>query len=102
MLEVTGDSMQGDHIIRGDYVIIDRDVQGRDGEIVAVRIDGEATIKRLWREGDTIHLESSNPQYESIIVDHNNELFLEGKVIGVVRNHIERGRRITEGSESAY
>lgn len=94
MLRVTGDSMLGDHILRGDYVIVDRDAQCRDGEIIAIRIDGEATIKRLWHQGDTIHLESSNPRYQPIIVDRDNELLLEGKVIGVVRDNIERGRRM--------
>ena len=98
MLRVTGDSMLGDHILIGDYVIVDRDAECRDGEIAAVRIAGEATIKRLWLRGDIIHLESSNPRYEPIIVDSGNELFLEGKVIGVVRDHIERGRRMTGGS----
>lgn len=98
MLRVTGDSMLGDHILIGDYVIVDRDAECRDGEIVAARIDGEATIKRLWLQDDTIHLESSNPRYEPIIVDRDNELFLEGKVVGVVRDHIERGRRMAGDS----
>jgi SOS regulatory protein LexA len=94
MLQVTGDSMLGDHILRGDYVIVDGDAECRDGEIIAVRIDGEVTIKRLWHQDDTIHLESSNPRYQPIIVDRDNELLLEGKVIGVVRDNIKRGRRM--------
>lgn len=98
MLKVTGDSMLGDHILIGDYVIVDRDAEYRDGDVVAVRIDGEATVKRLWFQGDTIHLESSNRRYEPIIVNPGNELFLEGKVIGVVRDHIERGRRMANDS----
>ncbi len=50
-LRVTGDSMIDEHIADGDFVIIRRQEQARDGQIVAVRDeDGEATLKRFFRD----------------------------------------------------
>lgn len=95
MLKVTGDSMIGDHIVKGDYVIVDSDAECKDGEMVVVVVNGEATVKRLWRQGDTFRLESSNSQYEPIVVKSADESILQGKVIGVVRNQIRRRYRMT-------
>ena len=87
--------MIGDHIVKGDYVIVDSDAECKDGEMVVVVVNGEATVKRLWRQGDTFRLESSNSQYEPIVVKSADESILQGKVIGVVRNQIRRRYRMT-------
>jgi len=90
MLKVTGDSMIGDHIVKGDYVIINSDVECKDGEMVVVLVNGEATVKRIWHQRGGFRLESSNPQYEPIVVENGDESTLQGKVIGVVRDQIKR------------
>jgi len=94
MLKVTGDSMIGDHIIQGDYVIVNSDAECKDGEMVVVVVKGEATVKRLWRQDGGFRLESSNPQYEPIIVEHDDQSILQGKVIGVVRDQVKRRYRV--------
>jgi len=57
-LRVNGNSMIDEHITDGDFVIIQRKDSARDGQIVAVRdADGEATLKKLYREKNRIRLE---------------------------------------------
>jgi repressor LexA len=101
MLKVTGDSMIGDHIVKDDYVIVDSDAECKDGEMVVVVVNREATVKRLWRQGDTFRLESSNPQYEPIVVKRGDESILQGKVIGIVRDQIRRRYRMTADRDPA-
>src|SRR5262249_19127267 len=56
-LQVTGESMIDEHIADGDFVVIKRQEQARDGQIVAVLDDsGEATLKRFFREKNRIRL----------------------------------------------
>lgn len=93
MLKVTGDSMIGDHIVKGDYVVVSRDAELLDGEMVVAVVNDEATVKRLWRHKDTFRLESSNPEYEPIRIRRGDNSFLLGKVIGVVRDQIQRRYR---------
>lgn len=101
MLKVTGDSMVGDHIVKGDYVIVDSDAECKNGEMVVVVVNGEATVKRLWRQGDAFRLESSNPQHEPIVLRRDDESILQGKVIGVVRDQIRRRYRMTVDPDPA-
>src|SRR5262249_31343340 len=60
-LKVSGDSMIEEHIADGDYVIIRKQEQARDGQIVAVRDDeGEATLKKIYRDRNRFRLEPAN------------------------------------------
>ncbi len=82
-LEVRGDSMIGDHIVDGDYVILERRANARDGEMVVALLEsGEATLKRLHHAGGRIRLQPSNPSMEAIVVDRVD---LQGVVVGVFR-----------------
>jgi repressor LexA len=85
MLEVHGDSMIGDGVLDGDYVIVAHDHEPSEGEIAVVLIGEEATIKHIRYEGDSIRLESSNPQFADQIYDESDRPSIQGKVIGVVR-----------------
>ena len=90
-IKVRGDSMAGDGVLDGDYVIVTRDTDPKDGDVVVVLAEGEedeATVKRLRRVGADIHLESSNPAYEPIIFRQGDRPIIQGKVIGVIRQHI--------------
>lgn len=84
-LRVAGESMIEAHIADGDYVIIRRQEQARDGQIVAVRDeDGEATLKRFYREKGRVRLEPANRTMKPIYRDKVNIL---GVLVGVVRKY---------------
>jgi repressor LexA len=84
-LKVTGDSMIEAHIADGDFVVIKKQEQARDGQIVAVRDDdGEATLKRLYRDRNRIRLEPANKAMKPIFRDRVNIL---GVLVGVVRKY---------------
>ncbi len=83
VLEVTGDSMIDDHICDGDYVVCERRNTARNGQtVVALLPDGEATLKRLYREKGRIRLQPANPAFEPIFVDN---VQIQGVVIGLLR-----------------
>jgi repressor LexA len=83
VLRVRGDSMIEDSICDGDFVIVERRDHARDGEMVVALIDdGEATLKRLYREKNGIRLQPANPAYEPIIVQ---DVQIQGVVVGVIR-----------------
>lgn len=86
-LRVEGESMIGDGILDGDLIFIRRQVEARRGEMVAVWVDGSATVKRYYREGDTIRLEPSNPTMDPIFVSASDarDTAILGSVIGVYR-----------------
>ncbi len=84
-LEVTGDSMIEEHIADGDYVIIQRQEQARDGQIAAVQDDdGEVTLKRFYRERNRVRLEPANKTMKPIFRDNVQIL---GVLVGVVRKY---------------
>ncbi len=84
-LRVTGESMIDAHIADGDFVIIRRQEQARDGQIVAVRDDdGEATLKKIYRERNRIRLEPANKLMKPIFRDRVSIL---GVLVGVVRRY---------------
>lgn len=87
-LEVRGDSMIEDHICSGDYVLIERNTNVRDGEIVVALVDGaETTLKRIYREGEgTIRLQPANSAMEPIRVAAQR-VELQGKVLAVLRKY---------------
>lgn len=86
-LRVQGESMIGDGIFDGDLIFIRRQAEARNGEIVAVMVDGSATVKRYYRDGARIRLEPSNPSMSPIWVSAADarETAVLGKVVGVYR-----------------
>jgi repressor LexA len=87
LLRVQGDSMIDDHIADGDLVIVEPRNAARDGEIVVAIVDGEATLKRLYREGDAVRLQPSNPRIAPILVRPPARLEIRGVVKGVIRRY---------------
>jgi repressor LexA len=84
-LRVTGESMIEEHIADGDYVIIHRQEHARDGQIVAVRDEeGEATLKRIFKEKNRIRLEPANKTMKPIFRD---KVDIIGVLVGVVRKY---------------
>jgi repressor LexA len=86
-LEVRGDSMRDEHIVSGDYVLVERTKTAREGEIIVALIDGaEATLKRFYREGAMIRLQPSNSEMAPIYAPAAN-VSIQGKVLGVLRKY---------------
>jgi repressor LexA len=84
-LRVSGDSMIEAHIADGDFVIIHKQQHARDGQIVAVRDDeGEATLKRIYKEKNRVRLEPANKHMKPILRDKVDIL---GVLVGVVRKY---------------
>ena len=83
-LRCRGDSMIGAGIHDGDAVYIHIQPEVENGEIAAVRIGEEATLKRVYFHTDYIELRPENPAYESIIRrrEDMNDVNIEGKAVG--------------------
>jgi len=85
-LNVRGESMIEDGILDGDVVFVRRGETCRDGEIAAVLVDGEATVKRVFRERGHLRLEPANASMDPIIVGSDvDECRIMGTVVGVWR-----------------
>ena len=86
VLRVKGNSMIEDHIADGDYVIIERRESARDGEtVVALLEDGQATLKRFYKERGRIRLQPANAAMSPIYVD--KDVKIQGVLIGVLRTY---------------
>lgn len=87
MLEVRGDSMTGMGIVEGDLAIIEpaEETEIQNGEIVAARVDGDATVKRYFANGGKVVLEPANPNYAPILVHEHNDFVVLGRVTGIHR-----------------
>lgn len=82
-LRVSGNSMIDEQIADGDYVICERRTVAQNGEtVVALLEDGEATLKKLYREKGRIRLQPANPEFAPIYADRVD---VQGVVIGVLR-----------------
>ncbi len=81
-LEVRGDSMIGDGILDGDYVLVREQQIAEPGETVVALLGEEATVKRFYREKNRVRLEPANPTMGPIISD---DVSIVGKVVGVFR-----------------
>ena len=78
-LEVRGDSMRDEHIIDGDYVLVERTRTARQGEIVVALVHGaETTLKRFYPEGSVVRLQPSNIEMDPIYVPAAKSPFRAG------------------------
>lgn len=83
MLKVKGDSMIGANIHHGDYVLIRQQAIANNNDIVAVDLDGNATLKRLSIKKDGIFLLPENPKYDPIKIESEDTMIM-GTAIGVI------------------
>lgn len=83
LLRVKGDSMIDDGIRDGDYVLVEKRNNARDGEtVVAILENNEATLKRFYRQKKRFKLEPANASLKPIYTD---KLEIRGVVVGVLR-----------------
>lgn len=82
-LKVRGDSMEEDGIMDGDYVIIEKTSNPRNGDIVVALVEeGNVTLKRFYQEKNHIRLQPANTRYKPLIT---RKVTVQGKVKGIIR-----------------
>ncbi|WP_157622979.1 transcriptional repressor LexA [Solimonas soli] len=87
LLRVQGWSMRDVGILPGDLLAVQRRATAQNGEIVVARIGDEVTVKRFERRGDIVRLLAANPDFAPIRIDlRREELVIEGRVVGLIRN----------------
>lgn len=84
-LTVAGSSMIEDGILDGDYVFVRQQSTARNGDTVVAMVDGEATVKRFYREDGRIRLQPANAEMQPIYVDATRQVDVVGVVVGVYR-----------------
>ena len=82
-LIVKGDSMKDAGIFDDDYVIVRKDIEVKNGDIVVAFYNGEYTIKYFYRNKNFIELRPANPLYKPIKIKENPVII--GKVVGLFR-----------------
>jgi repressor LexA len=87
-LQVRGESMIEDHICDGDFVLVEKSGEARDGDIVVALVDGmETTLKRFYAEpGDRVRLQPANSSMQPIYVSRES-VAVQGKVLAVLRKY---------------
>lgn len=85
-LRVRGDSMVNDAIVEGDLALIRPQSTAENGDIVVAMIDGEATLKRFYREKDHVRLQPRNPNMDPIIIPAGEEVTIIGKAVKIIRD----------------
>lgn len=83
-LRVKGDSMAGANIHDGSLLIVDKAAEPKHNDIVVVVINGELTVKRLYKRGGVVKLIASNEAYPEILIKPESELVVWGVVQHVV------------------
>ncbi len=87
VLRVRGDSMIEDGILDGDWVVVERREQARNGEIIVALIDGEeATLKRIYQQPGKVVLAPANGEMEPITVQPE-QVQIQGVVVGQMRSY---------------
>jgi repressor LexA len=87
VLQVMGDSMLDEHIVNGDYVLVEKTDSACDGEIVVALVNGsETTLKRLYRAGAQVRLQPSNAAMQPIMVP-SDAVRVQGRVVAVLRKY---------------
>ena len=82
ILGVRGDSMIDAGIMDGDFVVIKKQQDANNGDIVVAMIEDEATVKRFYKENGHIRLQPENPSMKPIIC---KQVTILGKVVSLYR-----------------
>ena len=87
LLQVSGLSMRDDGILDGDWIVVHRTTEAKNGQIVIARIGNDVTVKRFRMRGLKAELIPANPDYQTMHFDLSREtLAIEGVAVGVIRN----------------
>ncbi|MFN3694198.1 MAG: LexA family protein, partial [Ignavibacterium sp.] len=87
LLRVKGDSLKDAYIFSGDIVIVNPNLEPKNGQIVVAILDDAAVVKRFYKKKNEIELVSENPDYKPIVIDKKYPSFrIVGIVVGVYRS----------------
>jgi len=87
LLRVKGNSLKDAYIFSGDIVIVNPNMQPRNGQIVVAILDDAAVVKKFYKKRNEIELISENPEFKPIVIDKKYQNFkLVGIVIGIYRS----------------
>lgn len=86
LLRVRGDSMNGEGILPRDLVVVRPQQTANHGDLVAVLLGEEATVKRIHFDPTGIRLVASNPAYEPIMIDREDARVI-GRIVGLIRDY---------------
>ncbi|MCZ4283098.1 translesion error-prone DNA polymerase V autoproteolytic subunit [Kiloniella laminariae] len=84
LMRVSGDSMIGAGIMTGSTLVVDRSIDPRHGNVVIAVIDGQLTVKRLYKQSGIIQLKPENPEYQVITISGEQDLQIWGVVTNVI------------------
>ncbi|MCU0343153.1 MAG: hypothetical protein MUF28_04955 [Ignavibacterium sp.] len=91
LLRVKGDSLKDAYIFSGDIVIVNPNLEPKNGQIVVAILNDAAVIKRFYKKRSEIELTSENPEYKTIIIDKKYPSFkIVGIVVGIYRSMEKR------------
>ncbi|MDW7649359.1 MAG: translesion error-prone DNA polymerase V autoproteolytic subunit [Nitrospiraceae bacterium] len=85
-VRVTGDSMIEAGIHSGDLLVVDRSLDAVDGNVIVAALDGELTVKRLFRQGDILRLLPANTAYQPIEILTQQSFEIFGVVTNVIHS----------------
>ncbi len=83
-LKVSGDSMTGAGIMPDGMLVVDRSIEARHGKIVIAVLDGQLTVKRLYKHQGQIRLMAENPNYRPVVISNEQDLQIWGVVTNVI------------------
>lgn len=87
LLRVKGDSLKDAYIFSGDIVIVNPNLEPKNGQIVVAVLDDAAVVKRFYKKRSEIELVSENPGYKPIVIDKKYSSFkIVGIVVGIYRS----------------
>ena len=87
VLKVDGNSMIDDGILDGDYIVVKKSQIARAGDTIVAILNGEATLKRYYIGKKGVELHPRNKKYNTIYVTTEDELYIQGQVLGVFREY---------------
>jgi repressor LexA len=91
LLRVKGDSLKDAYIFSGDIVIVNPNLEPKNGQIVVAVLNDAAVVKRFYKKRSEIELASENPEYKTIVIDKKYPSFkIVGIVIGIYRSMEKR------------
>ena len=87
LLQVRGLSMRDEGILDGDWLVVHRTTEAKNGQLVVARVGDDVTVKRLKVRGQKAELIPANPDFKTLHLDLTREaLAIEGVAVGVIRN----------------
>ena len=87
LIKVNGDSMIGAGIDNGDIVVVRKDKEFKNGDIVLARNNDETTIKRFVHDKGRVYLKPENPKYRNIPIYPDTRII--GKIVGIVGKYFK-------------